>query len=278
MNLFLKSLIYILFLIPLTSFGAEPIPEKPLVVVIPSYNNIQWYEKNLSSVFMQKYSNYRVVYVDDGSPDGTADAVEEYVTQMGKWDQFLIIRNSKRLGSPLANHYNAIVNHCYDEEIVLCLDGDDWFSHDGVFSTINKAYSTEKIWATHGTLREYPNGSTAWSIPVPSETIKKNAFRTYRCPSHLKTFYAWLFKKINIEDLQYKGEFFKATGDQAMMFPIVEMAGYRHKFISEVLYIYNMSNPLGESIVSTQLQRDMEAVVRARKPYLPLEDGYDDAF
>lgn len=254
------------------SFGDEPKSEKPLVVVVPSYNNLDWYEENLSSIFMQKYSNYRVVYIDDCSPDGTGDAVKQYVRKVGQQSRFTLIKNPKRLGSPLANHYQAIVNHCDDDEIVLCLDGDDWLAHERVFSIINNAYSTEDIWATHGTLQEYPQGVVSWSIPIPENVIALNKFRHFRCPSHLKTFYAWLFKQIKVEDLMYNGEFFLATGDQAMMFPIIEMAGKRHKFIPNILYIYNMSNPFGESIVATQLQRDMEQEVRNREPYQPLEE------
>ena len=54
-------------------------------------------------------------------------------------------------------------------------------------------------------------------------------FRDYvHMPTHLRTFYAWLFKKINLEDLLLDGEFFKMTGDQAILYPMIEMAGERH--------------------------------------------------
>src|SRR3989304_6153185 len=45
--------------------------EKPIVVVIPSYNNKQWYQKNLDSVLTQNYHNFRIIFIDDASPDGT---------------------------------------------------------------------------------------------------------------------------------------------------------------------------------------------------------------
>ena len=40
---------------------------KPFVIVVPSYNNSSWVEKNLRSIFEQKYDNYRVVYINDAS-------------------------------------------------------------------------------------------------------------------------------------------------------------------------------------------------------------------
>src|SRR5437868_2077214 len=41
--------------------------QKPIVVIIPSYNNVQWCVKNIESVLTQNYSNYRVIYIDDCS-------------------------------------------------------------------------------------------------------------------------------------------------------------------------------------------------------------------
>ena len=93
------------------------------------------------------------------------------------------------------------------------------------------------------------------------------AFRTYRCPSHLKTFYAWLFKKIDVEDLKIGGEFFPMTWDQAMMFPMLEMAGDRHAFIKETLYVYNMTNPINDNRVNAKLQRDLEKRIRSKPSY-----------
>ena len=52
----------LLFLLFFCRIGAE---EKPMVVVIPSYNNIKWYKKNLDSVLNQKYQNFRVILIDD---------------------------------------------------------------------------------------------------------------------------------------------------------------------------------------------------------------------
>ncbi len=45
--------------------------EKPFVFIIASYNNSEWYKNNLDSVFAQDYENYRIIYIDDASPDGT---------------------------------------------------------------------------------------------------------------------------------------------------------------------------------------------------------------
>jgi glycosyltransferase involved in cell wall biosynthesis len=244
--------------------------EKPIVVLTTSYNNRKWVQKNVQSIFNQVYSNYRVIYVDDASQDGTADLVEKWVNKQRKQLRFDLIRNQERMGA-LANIYQAIHEGCNDDEIVISLDGDDWFYDTQVLKKINQAYSAREVWLTHGTLMEFPTRAKGWSLAIPTEIVTHNAFRKYRCPSHLRTFYTWLFKKIRLEDLQYEGHFFSMTWDQAIMFPMIEMAGERHAFIPEITYVYNISNPINDNKVNPQLQRDLELLIRAKPPYQRLE-------
>src|SRR5262245_31639614 len=108
------------------------IQEKPMVIVIPSYNNSSWYDWNLSSVFQQKYSNYRVVYIDDCSTDNTYALVMEKIkkadlVQPGLKDRIQVLRNTNNKGA-LANIYTAC-HAAHDHEIIVTLDGDDAFAH-----------------------------------------------------------------------------------------------------------------------------------------------------
>jgi glycosyltransferase involved in cell wall biosynthesis len=259
------------FLAAFLLFSFPMFAEKPMVVLTTSYNNQEWAYKNLDSIFAQDYSNYRVIYIDDASQDGTADVVEEFVKSHPKKLNFLLIRNLERKGA-LYNIYHAIHDHCEEDEIVVSLDGDDWFYENKVLKKVNVAYSLgREVWLTHGTMIEYPSNTVGWSLPIPRRITLKNLFRTYRCPSHLRTFYAWLFKKINLEDLQYNGQFFSMTWDQAIMFPMIEMAGERHIFIPSLTYAYNMRNPINDYKVDPQLQRDLEAFIRSKPPYARLE-------
>ncbi|MDZ4124183.1 MAG: glycosyltransferase, partial [Hydrogenophaga sp.] len=66
--------------------------EKHIVVVIPSYNNVQWYKRNLLSIFLQKYNNYSIIYTDDCSTDGTAALVEAFIKQHKQEHRTTIIR------------------------------------------------------------------------------------------------------------------------------------------------------------------------------------------
>lgn len=244
-------------------------PEKQIVVIIPSYNNAQWCKGNLSSIFSQDYNNYRVIYIDDCSTDKTPDLVEYLVKKLDQKHRFTLIRNKKRCGA-LANLYYTI-RSCDDDAIIVTVDGDDKLHNNNVLKKINEVYSTQNVWLTHGRFIETLTGWDGWCIEVPQDIINNNAFRTYRCPSHLRTFYAWLFKKVKREDLMHEGQFFSMAWDQAMLFPMFEMAGERHAFVNEILYVYNTTTPINDNKVNPRLQKHLELIIRSKKPYTRLD-------
>ena len=113
--------------------------EKPIVVVIPSYKNAHWVEKNLSSIFSQRYDNYRVIYIDDCSPDNTYELAVQVTEKNNQQHRTTIIHNAGRCGA-LANLY-TVIHECEDNSIIVTVDGDDWLPHKDVFSYINKVYT-----------------------------------------------------------------------------------------------------------------------------------------
>ena len=74
-----------------------------------------------------------------------------------------------------------------------------------------------------------------------------------------------------MEDLRYKGQFFPMTWDMAMMYPMIEMCGERHAFISDVIYCYNIANQINDNKVNPQLQNDLDKYIRSLPPYKKLE-------
>jgi glycosyltransferase involved in cell wall biosynthesis len=240
---------------------------KKIAVVIPSYNNCQWYKQNLCSLCGQDYDNFRVIYIDDCSSDKTGELVKKFIADNNLGNQIQLIRNPVRVGA-MQNLYNA-VHLCDDNEIVIVLDGDDWLAHNEVLRKINTAYSDPNCWMTYGQYVSWPDNAPGYSKQIPYYIIETNNFREYEwCSSHLRSFYAWLFKMIKKEDLISPcGAFYPMAWDQAMMFPMLEMSGHRAKFIDEVLYIYNAANPINDSKVNRKLQYYLEMVIRLQKRY-----------
>ncbi len=143
--------------------------EKKLAIIITSYNNAEWYQANLGSVFDQEYDNYRVIYIDDCSTDGTAELVEKYIAERGQEHRCTVIKNSKRVRA-LANLYNA-VHQCDDDEIVFNFDGDDWFAHYKVFGMINQIYQDPHVWITYGQFKNWPTDQLGYCKPLPDEVV-----------------------------------------------------------------------------------------------------------
>lgn len=247
--------------------------EKEIVVVIPSYNNKDWFKKNLDSVFQQSHDNFRVIYIDDASPDGTGDLVKKYIKEKKQKNRVTLIQNKKRLGA-LANTFQAAWL-CQPHEIIAILDGDDWFYNENVLQKLNSLYSNPQVWVTYGQFVYYPCGTPGWAAQVPQDVIQNNGFREYPwVTTALRTFYAGLFQKIKKEDLLYNGDFFQMAGDLAYMWPIVEMAGIHSRFIPDVLYVYNVVTPINDIKLDPTTQQNLGFVIRERQKYLPVDSPY----
>ena len=246
--------------------------ELPIVIIIPSYNNKDFYYENIHSACTQKYGNYRIIYIDDNSPDGTAYLVENYVTHNPHVSQRVqLVKNSERKGA-LENLYHAI-HSCPDNAIIVLLDGDDTLYDENVLSKINNVYLSSKVWITYGQYMFKSSCQIGGAIPIPQENIITNTIRAWpSVPTHVRTFYAGLFKKIAREDLLFDGRFFPMAWDTAMMFPMIEMAAERHAFISDILYIYNDKNPINDHKVDMRLQLSLDNQIRhQKKPYNRLD-------
>lgn len=213
--------------------------EKKMVVVTASYNNIKWAEENLNSVFMQKYKNFRVIYYDDCSTDGTGDYVEAYKKIHGLDDNKLIIFHNKvRVGAHL-NIYRA-VHSCAPTDIIVTLDGDDRLCHDGVFKRLNKEYQDPNVWLTYGQYYLASTGEPGKCCKMSQKTLLKGSYRKDKfVATHLRTFYAWLYKRVHVEDFICEGRFIDCSGDVLIMFAMLEMADGRFKFIPDFLLCYN---------------------------------------
>lgn len=267
MNMYRIKLCIISLLIISTTIIAY---QKPIVIIIPSYNNSKWYIRNLSSVLDQEYDNYRIIYIDDCSTDGMSESVVRFITKNDIDGRVTYIRNAQRRGA-LANLHDAIYD-CADDEIVVTVDGDDWLEDSYACGIINSTYSASDVWITYGRYREYPSNLIGAWRAIPQDVIQGNAFRDHEWLStHLRTFYAGLFKKIAPEDLLFQGKFFQKTWDMAFMFPMLEMAGTHVHHMSDVLYVYNIDNPLNDFKQDLDTVLYLENVIRRKKRYTPLD-------
>jgi len=243
--------------------------EKPMVIVIPSYNNAASCCENLQSVFNQRYANYRIIYIDDASTDNTAQLVQDFIRVHGQQHRVTFIQNTERKGAGANKYYGAQL--CLDHEIYIDLDGDDRLAHEYVLAHLNRLYANPDIWVTYGQFIYYPTGSPGWACKLADDVVQSNTVRRHDwVTTALRTFYAGLFKKVDPSYLQLDGKFVPMASDLAFMFCIMEMAGKHSVFVPEILYIYNVTTNLNDATVNRDLQLDLGMKLRAKKPYQPL--------
>lgn len=264
----LSAILLTIILNPLTY--PKELEQKHIVVLTCSYNNKKWYQENIKSFTDQDYKNKTMLYIDDCSPDGTGNLVQEYIKDNNLEKDIILIKNTKNMGA-MANQYNAITS-CKNDDIIVIYDGDDFFEDNNVLSFINKVYQDPDVWLTYGQFRYMSDGRRGFCSPIDMNIVKNNTFREFAMhPSHLRTFYAGLFKKVRKEDFMFNGAFLTMTCDVAAMIPMIEMARDGHfRFIPKILYVYNDLSPINDHKINRQLQYDLDVYIRSRQKYDPI--------
>jgi len=240
-------------------------------VIIASYNVEKWVSKNLLSVLNQDYKNFDIVYIDDCSKDATYDNAKSILGARATSDNnFILQKNSYNKGK-MENVFDA-VRASKNDTIIVILDGDDWIANNNVLSYLNKIYSSDDVWMSNGSYMIEPTKEIV--TPAINDDYWQGQIRQKSWQfSHLGSFRKQLFCNIKIKDLMSKdGSFWATTSDQAMMWPMAEMAGPEHlKVINDVLYVYNRLNPLSDDKVNRNDQLTTEYIIRNKEPYSRLK-------
>lgn len=193
----------------------------------------------------QSFKEFKCYITDDMSTDNTLNKIKSAIAND---DRFVLIENNCKFYQP--GNYDQVIRfrNIEGDEICVEIDGDDWLPNPKVLEKIAEVYKDSNVWMTSGSFK-YHDGRPGFANPPQKFTdIRKQTFTL----SHLRTWKAWLWKKILLEDLKdEKGEYWSVAGDLSFMFPMLEMAGEEHyRFLSDILYIYNESNPINDHKVN----------------------------
>jgi len=229
-----------------------PLMNRSFVLVLTGRNHGAQVEKTLRSIISQRYDQYRVVYIDDASDDGSFDIVQDFVREHGDSGKFVLAKNEKPLGV-LGNIFRA-VQECQDSEIVVLLEENGWLAHEWVLSRLNQYYAHSDLWLTYGQYRQYPGYQMG-----KTKLVDGNVRDTEHEAFHLTTFYASLFKQIHPSDLVDQGTYF--DDEFAYMFPMLEMSEGHSTFVPDVLYVTSGN---------TEKTARAEQIIRSKTPYRPL--------
>ena len=236
-------------------------------IIIPFYNAEKWIKMCIRSVRIQSFKNFECIIIDDISTDNSVEVIRKEISGD---DRFRLIINKEKAFA-LKNIYDSIeASSPDDEDVIITLDGDDWFASKDVLNKINKVYNEEDCWITYGSYIEYPSRTKGkFSKQLPPDVISSKSYRSFEwCTSHLRTFKYHLWSNIDKVDLlDSEGQFYSMTWDLAFMFPMLEMAGLKSHYVSDILYMYNVENPLNDHKVNNRLQLKIEREIRSKRKY-----------
>lgn len=266
------------------SMVSHAMQQRHITVIIPSFNNQNYYRHNLDSVFSQTYRNISVIYINDCSTDNTGVLVDRYVLDNNVQHCMKVIHNSYNRGAT-ANIYGA-VHTCADTDLIVLLDGDDAFLHIHALETIERIHRERGCWVSYAQFKNLPEHKArecglpvmGYAAPTPMNVIKNKSYRNYPWVwSGTRSFDAWIFKQIRLTDLLdtrpgQEGKFFGVCYDNAFLFPLMEMSGERFAFIAEPLLYRNVDTPLNDFKVKSQIDRtEIQSMIRSKPRYPTLQ-------
>ncbi len=239
------------------------LPERRINVIIPFRNVEKYIPECITSIQNQLYLNYRIFFIDDCSEDNSLALIPKAPT-------YNITKNNKRKYA-LLNIMEILLNEKFESKDIICIvDGDDKLAHPYVFRVLNHCYSTTDTLITYGSYRTI-NGLVTVGEKYTAKEFKQLRKSTWKA-SHLKTFQFSLFKDYHNYDMHLehlkdsKGNFLKMPYDMAIMFPLLELAGFdRSNYIPMPIYLYRIHEN-NDHVTNTKDQMNGALEIRNKKP------------
>lgn len=209
-----------------------------------------WIEQTLASVEEQSYSDWKIHIVSDPTDDPAQERViREWCDARDprKW-MYTINTERKFVVRNQVEGIRAMNPDPEDVIVYLDLDGDT-FAHQDVLAHLVDYYSDDTL-VTYGSYRPVPDmGTCTMAHAFPEKVIADGDYRRYlrnhACAiNHLRTIKYKILQQIPDNYFQFpNGEWLKSATDYAVMTAALELAGGKHKFIEEVLLLYNHAQP-----------------------------------
>lgn len=174
-----------------------------VTIVVPAYNAEKVIGATLQSALDQRYDNFEMLVLDDGSKDNTAAVVEEYAARD---DRVRLVRLPRNFGAP-AGPRNIGVQQARGEWVAF-LDADDIWHPEKLRIQIDALESTGARFCSTQML-DFVDDSDLQFAPVTNPAIKTISFLSqllsYQTPTSSVVVATDLMRSVPFnEDLRYK--------------------------------------------------------------------------
>ena len=217
-----------------------------LRILTTNYNTTPYIHKLIASLKAQSITEWKCYITDDLSTDGSVSYIQSLIENDSRFE---LIVNEKKFWQTGNYHQVLQKTEILDSDICITIDGDDFLYDNNVFQRVINYYSNHKIWMSFGQFVFYdgtPNLKIGFTKkPEPFSNVRKCAWTS----SHLRTFKAFLFRKIAYVDLidPKTNWFYKTAGDTVCFTPMLEMSGEdRVLYTNDVNYCYNIETNLND--------------------------------
>lgn len=240
-------------------------------ILIRGRNCAKYLRKCLNSLKKQTYQDWKALVVLDKPKDMSASRFfgwcGENPALSGRFD--LLFREerhglSRNMYDGCAKLHEETVKDGQSDAVIAILDADDWLRHDGLEHVLRRYVHNRNILVTHGTyIKKSSDCKTRVSRAYrPGENVRTAKWHA----SHFKTFKACLWpymKESCFKDK--KSRWLPAASDLALMFPLVEMAGWdRVAYVNNRIYYWRDDTP---HKTNRDKQLRCEKILRAKKPF-----------
>lgn len=230
---------------------------KKISVIIPVYNQLEFFKKCINSVCNQAYRNLEIICVDDGSTDG----VDRYLDKIAKSDDRLIVIHQKNAGE--SNARNRALELASGDYITF-VDCDDWIDAE-MYATLVKIAEKDDLDMVASSWYKEINGKSEEihnELEVEKGIINRDELLKYiyMRDSYRGFAYMWnkLYKKkilMNGTNIRFFDESLKLGGD------VVYLAGAaikvkKAKYIDKAFYHYRIRKGSGSHSEDCEKIRD----------------------
>ncbi len=160
------------------------------------------------------------------------------------------------------------------EDVIVVLDGDDWFATVDALAIIHNTYAKFACWMTYGSwIADPPKMRGMWPAYPDGTTDFRNA---PWLGTAVRTWKKWLWDLIDDRDFRdAQGNYFRVTEDRAAMLPMLEMSGTsKAKHIPDLLMIYNRFSPHACAYTLRDEMLANSDYLQARPPYSKLIEAF----
>jgi len=265
------------------------------VFIAPAYNAEGTVERMLSSIFLQSWTNWKVLIKDDLSTDDTVWKIVKVCDKFNiKW---CVKTDNNDLGAQqksakvvvwvndekkweVQNVLEMIRSDLVKDDDIICrIDCDDALSDLCALQDIDLVYKNtncDVVWTSH---RWSWNFTKSISGPIPGGYVfdprkkslllkcngEKNPYKNEWKTSHLKTFRKELINNVDEENFKGKdGEYIKRTGDQAIYLPVLHKSKMP-VYLPRQVYYYEIEDvPETYQTDDAKFQADEASFLRGR--------------